>query len=111
MINLELKIENLRRHFRGGGTLSVQIRRKILRSLRDIIKRHEKDIIDALLRDLRKNPFESYSTEVGFVLGEIDHALKELNDWTTPRPVVTSVLTMPASSTIYPMPKGVVVAC
>ena len=108
MMDLGAKIGDMRRHFHGGSTLSVDARKKLLSSLRDAIKKHEKDILDALLRDLRKNPFEAYSTEIGFVLGELEHTLSELRDWAAPRPVMTALTSLPASSAIYPVPKGVV---
>ena len=50
----------------------------MLTKLRDAILANEDAIIGALQKDLGKSPFESYVTEIGFVLSSISKCLKML---------------------------------
>jgi aldehyde dehydrogenase (NAD+) len=77
---------------------SLSERLRFLNSLKTSLIKHEKEILHALELDLGKNPIEGYLTELGFLLGEIDHALKSLSGWMKPVVVSTPWLFMPARS-------------
>ncbi len=101
-------LANMRIHFESGITRPYAFRKQQLLSLKKTILQHEKGIYDALYSDLKKNPEESYATEIGMVLGELNAALKNLRDWMQPQRVGTDLVNFPSSSTIYRDPLGVV---
>ncbi|MGB1611600.1 MAG: hypothetical protein ACPHAR_04290, partial [Flavobacteriaceae bacterium] len=62
-----------RRFFENGGTQSLQLRRQVLKTLKQIILVEEKAINEALKLDLGKSSSETFLSEVGLVLTEIDY--------------------------------------
>lgn len=93
--------------FIKGGTLEYSFRLKNLVSLRNEILKREKDIEEALYKDLRKSSFESYMTEIGLVLEEINYHIKNLKKWMKKKKVRTSISQFPARSYIYHEPLGI----
>jgi len=72
-----------------------------------MIVRNEAALFEALKQDLGKPAFESYGGETGFVVREIDGALKNLDRWAKPRRVATPLAYFPGKSRIYQEPYGV----
>ncbi|MCA9620339.1 MAG: aldehyde dehydrogenase family protein [Myxococcales bacterium] len=101
-------VDHVRRRFESGRTKSLDWRREQLRALKRMLKEREADISEALAADLGKPPLEGYATEIGYSAGSIEHMLKHLDEWTTPRKVSTPLVTQPGSSRIYKEPLGVV---
>lgn len=100
---------HLKRHFFDSGeTLSYSFRKNQLRRLREAILKNQDLISKALYADLKKSHAESYLTEIGPALKEIDFALKHLKRWMRPKRRFTPILLEPSSSKIYYQPKGVV---
>jgi aldehyde dehydrogenase (NAD+) len=79
-----------------------------LKKLKKAVEVNEEEIIQSLKKDLRKPPFESYATEIGLVLTEIELFLKKLNSWTRPEKVKTSLMHFWSTSYIYKEPYGTV---
>lgn len=108
----ELEIAELvrkqRHYFNSGRTRELGLRIEQLRSLKTAIHRYEKDIMHALWEDMKKPAFEAYTTEVDCVLCELNHVLKNVHSWAKPIKVPTPLIHFPASSYIYPQPRGVV---
>ncbi len=96
-----------RGHFRSGATRSYAARRDALRSLEAAIRRAEPEILASLRADLGKPPAEALVSEVGFVLAEIGHALRNLRHWMAPRRPRTPLLLLPGRSRVQPEPLGV----
>lgn len=69
-------LEAQRKFFRSGATLSVSFRTEQLKKLRCAVKKHEKDICEALHADLGKSDYESYMCEIGLALTEISYMIK-----------------------------------
>lgn len=86
--------------------LNVSARISKLKALKSSILRHEKEIHAALKHDLGKSFFESYIAEVGFILEDIQHALKHIDSWTKIKKVSTPLTLLPAQSFIVPEPVG-----
>lgn len=74
-------IDKQRAYFNSGATRTLDFRIEQLRKLRSAILINEKALLDALQKDLNKAHMEGYSTEVGIILAEINHALKNINKW------------------------------
>lgn len=75
--------------------------------LKSIIQAREEEIYQALSEDLRKPLFEAALTEVYFVYGEIDFALKNLNTWMKPKRVKATLASLSTRNRIVYEPKGV----
>ena len=76
--------------------------------LAEKLKSSQEEIMQALSLDLGKGRFESWSTEIGFLLQEITHLQKTLPDLMEPQKVSTPIVMQPGSSYIYHEPYGVV---
>lgn len=78
-----------------------------LKRLKNAIQLHEQEIYDALAIDLGKSAFESALTEVIFTYGELDFAIKRINQWMKPKRVGKAMSNFFASNRIVYEPKGV----
>ncbi|MDR7242563.1 aldehyde dehydrogenase [Priestia megaterium] len=92
--------------FRSGKTKDVAFRIETLKKLRELVVRHEDDILKAVKADLNKPEFEAKRAEVGLVLSEIDFAVKNLSEWAAPKEVETPSTHAGAKSYIYQDPYG-----
>lgn len=101
-------VEELRSAFDAGFTKPLTWRLAQLRALRRMLTERSAEFEDALLADLGKNPTESQIAELGFVVGEIDHALKHLRRWLRPKRVPVPGALMPARASTLLEPVGVV---
>ncbi|MCX6129938.1 MAG: aldehyde dehydrogenase [Proteobacteria bacterium] len=93
-------------YFKSEATRSYEFRMDQLQRLKNAIYRHEKAIIEALHRDLRKNETESFLSEVGFIYTEISDCMKHLKKWMKPLKVPTPLVAKPAYSRILSEPLG-----
>jgi aldehyde dehydrogenase (NAD+) len=103
-INLILKSQQ--KFFASGKTIDTGYRIEILKKLRDLIIRHEQDIKDALWKDFHKPECEVISSEIQFVMKELNLAISKLRRWSRPSRVRTPIVHFIARSYIYPQPYG-----
>lgn len=68
-------LESQKMFFRTGITKDLSFRIEALRKLKEGIKIEEKEILEALRKDLGKSPTEAFTTEVGFVYDSINRAI------------------------------------
>ena len=68
----------------------------------------EGEFTTALHEDLGKPALESFVTEIGFTLGEVDHALRHLRRWSRGSRVAVPLALQPARARNEPQPLGVV---
>lgn len=101
-------VEDTRRAFESGRTRTPEWRVSTLHAIRAGLVEHEAALEAALAADLGKPALETFATEIGFTLGEIDHALANLGGWMAPRRVPTPVTLKPGTSHTVPEPLGVV---
>ncbi len=102
------KLTTLRNYYNSGATRPVDFRKKQLRNLKTAIEKYEQRLYAALYEDLKKSPEECWVTENGFVITEINHALRHLDGWAEPERVSTNLLNLPSASYILKDPLGVV---
>src|SRR5258705_8198683 len=102
------QLDQLKRYFDSGITLPYAFRREQLKKLKQSILSHEQDLYDALYADLKKSPEETWVTETGMVIAELNAALKSLRNWMAPERVSTNLLNLPSGSKILKEPLGVV---
>lgn len=97
---ISLIMNTQRRFFKTGKSRDLGYRREALKKLKTMIIENEHLITDALNEDLRKAPFESYASEIGLILKEIDHHLKHLKKWTSTRRASTPLVLFPSKSRV-----------
>nr|WP_106783879.1 aldehyde dehydrogenase [Lysinibacillus timonensis] len=105
--DVEQMIEQQRSFFYTGATRNIEYRKEQLNKLKKSIKKYDRDILNALNRDLGKSEFEGYTNEVGIVLDSIRYMLKNMDDWNQPEEVKTPISLQPAKSFIVREPYGV----
>ncbi|MFN2458572.1 MAG: aldehyde dehydrogenase family protein, partial [Chitinophagaceae bacterium] len=98
----------MRGFFETGATRSYNFRRQQLQNLKNALYKYEHEIYVALHADLKKTKEECWVTEIGFIISEINYALKHLQKWMKPQRVGTNLLNFPGSSYILHEPLGVV---
>jgi len=94
--SLQTLFERQQLFFASGKTRDLIFRKEALKKLRSAILMHEDELYQALYKDLHKSPFESYATEIGFVLDELRFHLKNLHKWVKPKRVGSSIVSFPA---------------
>lgn len=98
----------LRAFYNSQVTRPVAFRKEQLRALGRAIEARESDILDAIHADLRKPRQEAYTSEIGFVLSDIDHALRYMAGWARPKRRRGPLIAWPSRGLIRPEPYGVV---
>lgn len=104
--DVEAMIADQHEFYFTGKTRTAEFRKDMLMKLREAIIKHEDSITEALQKDLGKSPFESYVTEVGFVLSSISQMLKNVEAWMKPELVKTPVHLQPSKSFVVREPYG-----
>lgn len=101
-------LENMRQYFNSGHTLTFAFRKEQLKKLKMSILNHEEDIYEALYADLKKSREETWVTETGMVIAEVNAAIKNLHNWMRPERAATNLVNMPSRSRVMKEPLGVV---
>jgi aldehyde dehydrogenase (NAD+) len=97
--------QQVHRHILSASTAKERIAK--LRRLRSAIEAREQQLYEALREDLRKSEFEAAVTEVIFIYGEINHAIRHLAGWMRPQRAGKTITSIFAKNRIYYQPKGV----
>jgi aldehyde dehydrogenase (NAD+) len=106
-LDAEELVRRLRSTFESGLTRAESWRRSQLAQLRRMLVESESELLDALRADLGKSATEAYTTEAGFVLGEIAHAERHLASWMRPEKVSLPLKLRPGRASIVSEPLGV----
>jgi aldehyde dehydrogenase (NAD+) len=102
------QLHQIHQYHRTGATASYAFRKNSLLQLKDAVLKHEAKLYQALHTDLKKSTEESWVTEVGFLIAELNHTLKHLRQWMEPERVPTNLLNFPSKSVVYREPLGIV---
>ena len=101
-------VNQLRSGFREKQNHSLKQRLHHLNLLEQCLTIHEDRFMEAMRKDFNKPRFETYLTEIFPVLDEIRYFKKNLKVLMRPERVSTPLPLLPASSSLYHEPKGVV---
>ena len=85
---------------------NIDFRKQKLLQLLVSIQNHETEIVKALHDDFKKSEFETYLTEINFVLSELKLTIKNIQKWAKPQLVLPSFLNFPSTDYIYKEPFG-----
>lgn len=102
------RLAAIRAYYDAGHTRTLEARRAALAALRRTIVAHTDELFEALHTDLGKSSRESYMSEVGVALAEIDHLSRHLRRLMRPRRVRGSLTTFPSRCRVVAEPLGVV---
>ncbi|NTW52600.1 MAG: aldehyde dehydrogenase family protein [Chlorobiaceae bacterium] len=98
----------LKRCFDSGRTRPFAWRVAQLRGLASFLRDQEASIARAVYDDFRKPEPEMFLTETGYLVGEINHVVKNLRRWMRPRRVWVPLHYLPARAIVEREPLGVV---
>lgn len=107
-INVVERLHLMSNYFKTNVTKNYVFRKQQLTQLKNSILKYEDKLYESLYIDLKKNKEESWVTEIGFVVAEINAALKNLHVWMKPKKASTNLLNLPSKSFVVPEPLGVV---
>jgi len=105
--HIEELVAKKRTFFYEKNTLPAQFREDALVRLRNSIKKHEAEVIQALGADLGKSEQEAYLTELGVVYHELSLHIKNVARWSRPTTVSTPIFLLPSRFKSIPQPLGV----
>lgn len=105
-MEIEKVLQSQRDFFKTQQTKNLSFRRMYLEKLRNLIISNENMLYEAIHKDFGKSKFDTYTTEISFILKDIDYYLKNLKALTKPKKVSTNLVNQLGSSKIYSDPLG-----
>jgi aldehyde dehydrogenase (NAD+) len=105
---MQQKLQQLRAFYESGATRTLAWRKQQLQLLKNAILKYEQPLYDALYSDLKRSAEESWVTELGVAIAEINLALRNLSSWMQREKVKTNLVNLPSSSYVIREPLGVV---
>ena len=92
--------------FASNETQAIPFRVKQLKKLKQAILAYQKELEEAVWKDLHKSKEEFFITEIGVVLTEIDLHIKQVTHWSKPQRVASPYYLFPAKTSVYHQPYG-----
>jgi aldehyde dehydrogenase (NAD+) len=102
------QVNQLKATFTTGITRDIKWRLAQLKQLKLMLVEREAAFLTGLKTDLNKSEQEAWTSELGFLLSDIDHTIKHLNNWAKARKVSTPLFVQPGKSYLLPEPLGTV---
>ena len=91
-----------------GSFFPPKKRIEALKKLEASVRRHEKELIQAMIDDFNKPELEIVETETALVLSELKHTIRHLRRWARPKRVQTPIHQIFTTGRIYREPYGTV---
>jgi len=92
--------------FNSQQTKAYKFRKRNLEKLRDLLLKNDDLLYGAIYADFGKSKFDTLTTEISFVLKDIDYFLTNLKSLMRPTGAKTNLANMFGSSKIYSEPLG-----
>ncbi len=105
-MNFQDILTEQREFFNSQKTKNLKFRKMYLEKLKDVIIKNEDLLYKAIYEDFGKSKFDTLTTEISFVIKDIDYYLKNLNSLSKPKSVRTNLANQLGSSKIHPEPLG-----
>ena len=105
-MNFNEILERQKKFFATQKTKNLKYRKEQLEKLKRVIQNNENLLNEAIYKDFGKSKFDTFTTEISFVLNDIDYYLKNLSSLARPKRVKTNLLNQLGTSKIYPEPLG-----
>lgn len=94
--------------FKTQKTKNIKFRKMYLEKLKELIIQNEGLLYTAIQKDFGKSRFDTFTTEISFVLKDINYYLKNLSTLSKPKKVSTNLSNQIGKSRIYQDPLGCV---
>ena len=75
--------------FNSQKTKNMKFRKRVLQQLKEAILKNEDLMYEAIYKDFGKSKFDTFTTEISFVLKEIEFYLKNLTSLSGPKKAVS----------------------
>ncbi|MGU3375603.1 aldehyde dehydrogenase [Chryseobacterium sp. M5A1_1a] len=105
-MEIERIVQDQRDFFKTQQTKSLAFRKMYLEKLRNLIISNENLLYEAIFKDFGKSKFDTFTTEISFILNDIDYYLKNLKSLAKPKKVSTNLVNQLGNSKIYADPLG-----
>ncbi|MBW3523579.1 aldehyde dehydrogenase [Chryseobacterium sp. NKUCC03_KSP] len=92
--------------FKTQQTKNLRFRKMYLEKLRDLTLENENLLYEAIYKDFGKSKFDTFTTEISFVLNDIKYYLKNLRSLSKPKKVRTNIANQFGKSRIHNEPLG-----
>lgn len=99
-------ISKQKEFFNTNQTKNIRFRKMYLEKLRDVIIQNENLLYEAIYKDFGKSTFDTFTTEISFILNDINYYLKNLKSLSKPKKVRTNLVNQLGKSRIYCEPLG-----
>ncbi|ASK29520.1 aldehyde dehydrogenase [Chryseobacterium sp. T16E-39] len=101
-------VSNQKAFFKTQKTKNIKFRKMYLEKLKELITKNEELLYKAIEQDFGKSRFDTFTTEISFVLKDIEYYIKNLKSLSKPKKVSTNLANQIGRSLIYPEPLGCV---
>lgn len=105
-MNFQEILNEQKEFFNSQKTKNMKFRKRVLQQLKEAILKNEDLMYEAIYKDFGKSKFDTFTTEISFVLKEIEFYLKNLTSLSGPKKVRTNLANQVGSSKIYSEPLG-----
>jgi len=106
MKDLQPYLDKQKKFFQTGKTKDIAFRIEQLKKLKQILVDNEQLLLDEVHKDFQKSAFETYVTEIGLVIADINFVLKNIESWTKQQSVSTALVNFPSKNFIVTEPYG-----
>ncbi|WP_312510415.1 aldehyde dehydrogenase [Chryseobacterium culicis] len=107
-----MEIENIlqkqRDFYQTQQTHSIAFRKMYLEKLKNLIISNENKLYEAIHKDFGKSKFDTFTTELSFILNDINYYIRNLKKLSKPKKVSTNLVNQLGTSKIYADPLGCV---
>ena len=105
-MNFQDILTQQRELFNSQKTKSLNYRKIYLEKLKEVLIKNEDLLYEAIYEDFGKSKFDTFTTEISFVLKDIDYFLKNLKSLSKPKRMRTNLANQLGSSKIHSDPLG-----
>ncbi|MDW9378961.1 aldehyde dehydrogenase [Chryseobacterium sp. JV558] len=105
-MEIERILLSQRDFFKTQQTKSPTFRKMYLEKLKNLIISNENILYEAISKDFGKSKFDTFTTELSFILNDIDYYLKNLKSLSKPKKVSTNLVNQLGNSKMYADPLG-----
>lgn len=99
-------VKNQKIYFATNETKSIDFRKEQLEKLKILLQENKVMMYEAIQKDFGKSAFDTYTTEISFILKDIQYYLKNLSDLAKPQKTTTNLSNQIGTSKIYAEPLG-----
>lgn len=107
-MEIERILLSQRDFFKTQQTKNPAFRKMYLEKLKNLIISNENILYEAISKDFGKSKFDTFTTELSFVLNDINYYIKNLKSLSKPQKVKTNLVNQLGNSKVYADPLGCV---